>query len=111
MSKCRSCGAEIKFIKLKSGKWNPVDTQKHTLIEGDGNEIIVTESGEVVHGRFASINEGYELSYALDITALEKIMLLYVEHTTITLNGYKSMGLQMNITRFYLHILRAESEE
>ena len=58
MSKCRSCGAEIKFIKLKSGKWNPVDTQKHTLIEGDGNEIIVTESGEVVHGRFASIDEG-----------------------------------------------------
>lgn len=58
MSKCRSCGAEIKFIKLKSGKWNPVDTQKHTLIEGDGNEIIITESGEVIHGRFASIDEG-----------------------------------------------------
>lgn len=58
MTKCRSCGAEIKFIQLKSGKWNPVDPQKRTLVEGEGNEVIVTESGEVVTGRFASLDEG-----------------------------------------------------
>ena len=58
MAQCRSCGAEIKFIKLTSGKWNPVDTQKRTLIEGEGNEAIVTDSGEVVTGRFASLEEG-----------------------------------------------------
>lgn len=58
MSQCRSCGAEIKFIKLKSGKWNPVDIQKHTLVEGGGSEVIVTESGEVVRGRFASVEDG-----------------------------------------------------
>ena len=58
MTKCRSCGAEIKFIKLKSGKWNPVDPQKRTLVEGEGNEVIITDSGEVVTGRFASLDEG-----------------------------------------------------
>ena len=58
MTQCRSCGAEIKFIKLKSGKWNPVDPQKRTLVEGDGTEVIVTDSGEVVTGRFASLEEG-----------------------------------------------------
>ena len=58
MTQCRSCGAEIKFIKLKSGKWNPVDPQKRTLIEGEGNEVIVTDSGEVITGRFASLEEG-----------------------------------------------------
>ena len=58
MSKCRSCGAEIKFIKLKSGKWNPVDTQKRTLIKGEGNEVLVAENGEIITGRFASIEEG-----------------------------------------------------
>lgn len=58
MPNCRSCGAEIKFIKLKSGKWNPVDPIKRTMIEGAGKEILVTESGEVVHGMFASLDEG-----------------------------------------------------
>lgn len=58
MAQCRSCGAEIKFIKLTTGKWNPVDPQKRTLIEGDGNEVIVTESGEVIKGRFASLDDG-----------------------------------------------------
>ena len=58
MPNCRSCGAEIKFIKLKSGKWNPVDPTKRTMIEGAGKEVLVTELGEVVHGTFASIDEG-----------------------------------------------------
>ena len=62
MSKCRSCGAEIKFIKLKSGKWNPVDIQKHTIIKDEGNEILVAENGEIIRGKFASIKEGANAS-------------------------------------------------
>lgn len=59
MPNCRSCGAEIKFIKLKrSGKWSPVDPTKRTIIEGRGIDVLVTESGEVVHGMFASLDEG-----------------------------------------------------
>lgn len=63
MTKCRSCGAEIKFIKLKkSGKWNPVDTVKHTIIKGEGHEVIITDDGEVATGRFASREEGANAS-------------------------------------------------
>lgn len=58
MANCRSCGAEIKFIQLKSGKWNPVDPAKRTFVKDEGDEILVTEAGEVVHGRFASVEEG-----------------------------------------------------
>lgn len=66
MSKCSSCGAEIKWIKLKSGKWNPVDPYKHTMIRaviGEsitavGTDELVTDSGEVIRGRLASREEG-----------------------------------------------------
>lgn len=62
MAKCRSCGAEIKFIKLTSGKWNPVDIQKRTLIKDEGDEVLVTEAGEIIKGRFASLEEGANAS-------------------------------------------------
>lgn len=59
MSKCRSCGADIKFIKLKSGKWNPCDTQKRTvIIRDEGPEVLISEDGEIIKGRFASIEDG-----------------------------------------------------
>lgn len=41
-TKCRSCGAEIEFVRLSSGKWNPVDPKRLT---------IVTDAGLVVSGR------------------------------------------------------------
>lgn len=58
MSECRSCGAEIKFIKLKSGKWNPVNPAKRTLIRDCGNEVVITDNGEVIRGKFATLEEG-----------------------------------------------------
>ena len=58
MAICRSCGAEIKFIKLRSGRLNPVDLELRTIIEGDGKEVIITQGGEIVRGRFASPEEG-----------------------------------------------------
>lgn len=50
MAFCRSCGAEIKFIKLTTGKWNPVDVGRRTIKRGEGNDVIVTDNGEVVRG-------------------------------------------------------------
>ena len=49
---CRSCRAEIKFIKLKSGKLIPVNSVKKRIIKGEGNVRIVTESGDIVSGRY-----------------------------------------------------------
>ena len=42
MSKCRSCGLDVTWIRLKSGKMNPVDP---------GYKTIITDLGEVVKGR------------------------------------------------------------
>jgi len=58
MAVCRSCGAEIKFIKMKSGKWNPVNPGARTIIKDGGKEVLVTESGELISGTFASLEEG-----------------------------------------------------
>lgn len=58
MAVCRSCGAEIKFIKMKSGKWNPVNPGARTIIKDGGKEVLVTESGELISGTFASLADG-----------------------------------------------------
>ena len=55
---CRSCGAEIKWIKMISGENMPVDAQKRYIIKGGGREVLVTEQGELIRGTFASIEEG-----------------------------------------------------
>lgn len=62
MSKCRSCNAEIKWIKMASGKNMPVDPYLHSMIKGEGTDVIVTEDGHVIHGRFASYEEGANIS-------------------------------------------------
>ena len=49
MSKCRSCGAEIKWIKTFSGKSMPVDNHPIYFSEG-GSGIFVTDGGAVIHG-------------------------------------------------------------
>lgn len=58
MSYCKSCGAEIKWIKMLSGKNMPVDAQKRYIIKDGGNEVLVTESGELIKGTFASLENG-----------------------------------------------------
>jgi hypothetical protein len=58
MAICRSCGAEINFIRLKSGKYNPVDVAKRTFKEGVGADIFITSRGEVLRGEPMSIEEG-----------------------------------------------------
>jgi hypothetical protein len=47
MANCRSCGAIIKFIKTKKGKWMPVDPELLTAEDVELGDVIVTDSGEV----------------------------------------------------------------
>lgn len=58
MPKCRRCGAEIMFIRLRSGKYNPVDPCKRTIIQDGGKEVLITETGEIIRGTFASYDDG-----------------------------------------------------
>ena len=49
MSKCKSCGTEIKWIKTISGRNMPVDAEAISFVQG-GEELFVTEGGSVIHG-------------------------------------------------------------
>ena len=62
MSKCRSCGAEIKWIKMVSGKAHPVNPYKRTIVKNEGKEALVTEDGQIIYGRFASYEDGANAS-------------------------------------------------
>lgn len=49
MSKCKSCGAEILWIKMQSGKAMPVDPKQVMYWKKQkGSEKVVTPNGEVV---------------------------------------------------------------
>lgn len=58
MSKCRSCGADIIWIRTKNGKPHPVDPAKHYIIKGEGSATLVTEAGTFIRGEFVSVEEG-----------------------------------------------------
>lgn len=51
MTKCRGCGAEIRFIKTKSGKAIPVNPSPVYIEDKNGDKIIVTTDGRVSNGR------------------------------------------------------------
>ena len=70
-TKCRACGAPIRFIRLQNGKTMPVDAEPHKFIHYlDGEAIFVTEDGEVKRG-----------DYADDITATEDMLSTgYISH-------------------------------
>jgi len=40
---CKKCGAQIEFIKMKSGKFMPVNVEPY--------KIVVTDGGETARGR------------------------------------------------------------
>lgn len=50
MSRCKSCGAEIIWIKTFSGKSMPCDPENIPFYAGEGKELFVTAGGAVVHG-------------------------------------------------------------
>lgn len=51
MSYCRSCGKEIKWIRMKSGKMMPCDMPPHRFIEDkEGKYLFITQYGDTVRG-------------------------------------------------------------
>ncbi len=64
MSICRGCGKDIIWIKLKSGKSNPVDPEKLHIQDNlvEGKVIVVSSSGDV--GQLSKLNEGYISHFA-----------------------------------------------
>ena len=64
MSFCRSCGAEIKWIKMTSGKNMPVDVTKHIIKKDDsGKDVLVMEDGNVVRGTLTDAEHGNCMGY------------------------------------------------
>lgn len=66
MSRCKSCGKSIIWLRTKSGKAMPCDTgQKILLYDPNGKDSIVTTTGEVVRGTittdFATLREAREV--------------------------------------------------
>lgn len=50
MAKCKSCGADIIWIKMQSGKSMPCDAGQITYWKKkNGTKVIVTPNGEVIH--------------------------------------------------------------
>lgn len=58
MSKCKGCGAEIDWIRTRAGKNMPVDPEPVFVAVDDGNDVFVTDEGEVIHGREVPTNDG-----------------------------------------------------
>lgn len=55
MSKCRGCGADIRWIKTKAGKLIPVNPDPTYLVDGNGTDIIVTEDGLIANGTICPV--------------------------------------------------------
>lgn len=60
MSRCRSCGAEIRWIKTFSGKQMPVDAEPVRFFpDGEGRDMFVMKHGAVVSGTRAGIDDDH----------------------------------------------------
>jgi len=58
MARCKGCGAEIDWIRTRTGKNMPIDPEPVFVIIGDGKEHFVTDEGEVISGRVVSTDDG-----------------------------------------------------
>ncbi len=57
MSYCKSCGAEIDWMRTEEGHYIPVDPDPVFVIEGEGQEQFYTEEEGVLAGRLARPEE------------------------------------------------------
>lgn len=67
MSRCRSCGADIIWIKMASGKAMPCDADPIPYCEVfSGGMKLVTKNGEIVQGAYdgTSENVAYQSHFA-----------------------------------------------
>lgn len=56
--KCKSCGADIKFIKTFKGKWLPVNPTPLEMEIAMGGKILVLDSGHILSDKYNKI-KGY----------------------------------------------------
>lgn len=60
MARCRSCGEEIVWIKMKSGKSMPCNAKAIPYRETfSGGLKLVTEEGNVINGNYDGTSEDY----------------------------------------------------
>lgn len=60
MGKCRSCGAEVKWVELSSGKYHPCDPGKVHIDTIPGSAKLVTDAGKIIsHKDNVPFEEGY----------------------------------------------------
>lgn len=71
MARCKACGAEIEWIKLKSGKSHPCDAEMVFYKADGGRDRIVTPDGRIIAGTIvtqitgnASLLRGYSSHFA-----------------------------------------------
>ncbi len=57
MSYCKSCGAEIDWMRTEEGRYIPVDPEPVFVIEGEGQERFYTEEEGALAGRLARPEE------------------------------------------------------
>jgi len=61
--KCRSCGEDIAFVKMDSGKWMPVNGLEsetyslHLQDRGEPQMTVVTDAGACFTGRIGKAHE------------------------------------------------------
>ncbi len=57
MSVCKYCGREIDWVHTDGGKMMPIDLDAVFVIEGEGNEIFITDEEGTITGREARPEE------------------------------------------------------
>ena len=50
MSKCRGCGAEINWIRMRGGRLMPVNPEPVYIVDNAGPVIVVTDDGCIANG-------------------------------------------------------------
>lgn len=53
MSCCKFCGAQIDWIRTAQGKYMPVEFRPVLVMPDRGDEVFITDEGEIVRGKRA----------------------------------------------------------
>lgn len=66
MARCKACGKEILWIKMKSGKAMPVDPEPYRFckVVGEYTDTFITKDGETVKGIPSVTMTGYISHFA-----------------------------------------------
>jgi hypothetical protein len=66
MATCKKCGARIRFIKTRRGKYMPVDPERVTVDDADTGTLLISDEGEVVRVGFeeTEVQDGFVSHFA-----------------------------------------------